>query len=195
MKNPVFRSVMAVLGCLLALFAVNAPVAAEPSGVYLETSIGMTRSPAIDDFGFDPATDMAVLGAIGTSISQNARIEAEVSYLRTSWDVGGVDLTADGFGAGTNVLYDVRLGSSPAKLELGLGVGWLFGDEACLEDGGARLCSDGLDDDWTMQGILGGSFALSESSSIVLRYRMQNVGGFSSEDRLHVFTAGYRHHF
>ena len=51
------------------------------------------------------------------------------------------------------------------------------------------------DDDWNVQGIVGGSYALSDTGALVVRYRMWNTGGFSSEDRLHVFTVGYRHQF
>ena len=44
-----------------------------------------------------------------------------------------------------------------------------------------------------LQAIAGGSYAISDTGAIVVRYRMQNIGGFDSEDRVHVFSLGYRH--
>ena len=144
----------------------------------------------------DPGSDMALGVAYGTSLSENTRAEAEFPYTKAAWDLGsGVDITADGFNLGANFLYDVGADSSPAKFEIGIGLGWTFFDEACVASSDVEICVDADLDDWNVQGILGGSYQLSETGVIVVRYRMQNIGGFSSENRLHVFTVGYRHHF
>ena len=139
---------------------------------------------------------MALSVVWGTSLSENTRTEAELAYAKAAWDLGsGVDVTADGFNSSANFLYDVGAHSSPAKFEIGIGLGRTFFDELCTEGSGASICVDADYDDWNVQGILGGSYELSETGAIVVRRRMQNIGGFSSGDRLHVFTVGYRHHF
>ena len=198
MKKGRLPSVFAVLVCSMAFLVLNAPVWAAQPGNYLEASIGFTRPPKIEEGGLtaDPGTDLALGVAYGKSLFENTRIEAELAYAKTAWDFGsGIDATADGFNLGANFLYDVGGNSSPARFEIGIGLGWTFFDEACIEGAGASICVDADLDDWNVQGILGGSYALSETGAVVVRYRMQNIGGFSSEDRLHVFTVGYRHHF
>ena len=108
----------------------------------------------------DPGTDLALGVAYGKSLSENTRVEAELVYAKAAWDLGsGVDVTADGFNLGANFLYDVGADSSPARFEIGIGFGWTFFDEACIEGAGARICVDADLDDWNVQGILGGSYA------------------------------------
>ena len=115
---------------------------------------------------------------------------------RIRWDAGdGVDITTDGFGLGSNLLYTNTFGDSSAQIELGIGAGWTFFDEACVEEGSFKFCDDADTDDWTVQGIVGASFSASDNGALVARYRMKNIGGFSSDDRLHLFTVGYRHNF
>ena len=141
-------------------------------------------------FGSD--TDLALGLSFGMAVSDDARVEAELTHTAVVWDVGaGGDVSGDGFMVGVNALYDIDL--SPVTLETGLGLGWAFFDDACFEVGGGRRCVDADFDDWTMQGILGVSYDISKSNAVVVRYRMQNVGGFTAEDRLHVFTVGFRH--
>ena len=215
MQDHPLRDVCATLVCSMAFLVSNTSVwaaqpehgnyfgdggpaggAAQPEhGNYFEASVGFTRPPKVDGIA-DPGTDMALGVAYGTSLSENTRSEIEFAYAKVAWDFGsGVDVTADGFNVGANFLYDIGAASSPAKFEIGFGFGWTFFDEACIESNGNRLCVDADLDDWNVQGILGGSYSLSETNAIVVRYRMQNIGGFSSEDRLHVFTVGYRHLF
>ena len=186
------------LVCSIALPISNSPVWAAQSGNYVEASVGFTRPAKIEEGGLtaDPGTDLALGVAYGTSLSENTRAEAELAYAKAAWDLGdGVDVTADGFNLSANFLYDVGADSSPAKFEVGIGLGWTFFDEACIEGAGVSICVDTDLDDWNVQGILGGSYAVSETGAIVVRYRMQNIGGFSSEDRLHVLTVGYRRYF
>ena len=189
---------VAALACSMALPVSISPVWAAQAGNYLEASVGFTRPTKIEEDGLtaDPGTDLALGVAYGASLSENTRVESELAYAKVAWDLGaGIDATADGFNVGANFLYDVGADSSPAKFEVGIGLGWTFFDEACIEGGGARICVDADLDDWNVQGILGGSYALSDTGAVVVRYRIQNIGGFSSEDRLHVFTVGYRHYF
>ena len=198
MQNRPLHGVFAALVCSIALLVSSVPVWAAQPGNYAEVSVGFTRPSKVEEGGLtaDPASDITLGVAYGSSLSENTRTEAEFSYAKVAWDLGsGVDITADGFHLGTNFLYDVGAEASPAKFEIGIGLGWTFFDEACVEGSGVEVCVDADLDDWNVQGILGGSYALSETGAIVIRYRMQNIGGFSSEDRLHIFTVGYRHHF
>ena len=198
MQNHPLLGVFAAFVCSMAFLVSNAPVWAAQPGNYFEASVGFTRPPKTEERGLtaDPGSDMALGVAYGTSLSENTRVEAEFVYTKAAWDLGsGVDVTTDGFNLGANFLYDVGADSPPAKFEIGIGLGWTFFDEDCVERSNVESCVDADFDDWNVQGILGGSYALSETGVIVVRYRMQNIGGFSSEDRLHVFTVGYRHHF
>lgn len=198
MQNHRLLGVFAVIACSMAFLGLNGPVWAAQPGSYLEASIGFTRPSEVSEDGLvaDPGTDLALGVAYGSPLTENTRVEAELAYAKAAWDLGsGVDVTADGFNLGTNFLYDVGSDSSPVKFEIGIGLGWTFFDEACVEGSGVSICVDADLDDWNVQGILGGSYAISETGAVVVRYRMQNIGGFSSEDRLHVFTVGYRHHF
>lgn len=194
----------AALACSMTLLVLNVPVWAQQPGNYIEAWAGFTRAPDTDDeeLTVEPGSDLALGVAYGTYLSENSRVEAELAYAKAAWEAGpilglgsGFDVTADGFTVGANFLYDIEADSSPASFEIGIGLGWTFFDEACFELDGLELCADADFDDWNVQGIVGGSYALSDTGAVVVRYRMQNIGGFSSEDRLHVFTVGYRHHF
>ena len=184
--------------CCMSLLMSNALVWAAQPGSYFEASAGFTRPATMDeaDFTADPDTGMTLGVAWGGSVSANTRVEAEIAYAKAAWDLGsGIEGTADGFGLGANFLYDVGGDASPAKLELGIGLGWVFFDETCFESAGVETCFDAELDDWNVQGIVGGAWRLSERDAVVVRYRMWNTGGLSSEDRLHLFTVGYRRHF
>ena len=197
------RVVFAALACSVAFLVSISPVRAAPTGNYVEASVGLTRTPSSDSdlLPLDSNSDVALGVTWGTSLSENTRAEAEFAYQKMAWDTNaGDDVTIDGFNVGANFLYDVGAHSSPAKLEIGIGIGWFFSDEVCLEDSESNICIDtdsfGSDsNDWNIQGILGGSYAISDTGAIVARYRTQNIGGFSSEERVYVFTVGYRHHF
>ena len=183
---------------VIAHVAPAGAVSAAEQGSYVEGSVGFTRSVKQQAGGLtaEPGTDLALGATLGRALSETSLVEVEVAYGKMAWDLGsGIDLTADGFTASGNFLYVLGGTSSAAKLEVGVGLGWTFFDEACLESSGSEICVDTDFDDWNVQGIVGGSYALSETGAIVLRYRMQHIGGFSSEERLHVFTVGYRHHF
>ena len=192
-------------GLSLALVATTHPMPAladREDTTYLEAAIGFTRPPeatgedvgppgTISLYRLEPATDMAVSFTYGGYLSERTRLEAELSYAKVAWDIGdGLEATADGFTLATNYLVDI--GDADAKLELGLGAGWTFFDEGCLASSGTSVCFEADMDDWNVQGIVGASLAISEESALTVRYRMQHIGGFSSEDRLHVFTVGYR---
>ena len=191
--------VLPALVCSTVLIVPSAQVRAAQSGIYLEASAGVTRTAATIVGGVlatDPGTDLALGVAFGTSLSENTRVEAELGYAKAVWDLGdGHDLRADGFNLGANYLFDFGADSSAAKFEVGIGLGWTFFDEACIEGFSANYCVDADLDDWNVQGIVGGSYAISDTGAITARYRMQNIGGFSSDDRIHVFTVGYRHFF
>lgn len=197
--HPLPRLRAALVSCV-ALLVANAPVWAEQPGTYIEASGGFTRPAAPADLeeggAVDPGTDLALGIAYGTFLSENTRMEAELAYAKVAGSVGsGVDFTGDGFHLGGNYLYAFGENTSPVRLEIGIGLGWVFFDEACVEFDGASCCFDaGDDDDWNVQGIVGGSYALSDKDALVARYRMWNTGGFSSENRLHLFTVGYRRH-
>ena len=167
---------------------------------YVEGFLGGTRGPSVDEaveggrFSLDPEIDIAIGLVVGSRLSEAIRAEAEVAYAQVAWDAGGgVGITADGLGLGSNLLY--AMGSPSAQIELGIGAGWTFFGEACAEEGGVRICADAGTDDWTVQWIVGASVAALDNGAFVARYRMKNIGGFSADDRLHVFTVGYRHNF
>ena len=199
MKDYRLSGLRAALVSCVALLVANTPVWAVQPGTYIEASGGFTRPAATADLeegvAVDPGTDLALGIAYGTFLSENTRMEAELAYAKVAGSVGsGVDVTGDGFHLGGNFLYAFGANSSPVRLEIGIGLGWVFFDEACVEFDGASICVDADDDDWNVQAIVGGSYALSDTGALVVRYRMWNTGGFSSEDRLHVFTVGYRRH-
>ena len=190
-----------VAGLLSATFLASSAVAwAAERGRYVEGFVGGTRGPSVDRgvegarFSLDPETDLALGLVVGKRISDAIRVEFELSYAKVKWDAGdSTSITADGYGIGPNLLY--AIGESSAQFELGIGVGWTFFDEACVESGGLEFCADAAEDDWTAQGIAGFSYAVSDTGALVARYRMKNIGGLSSDDRLHVFSVGYRHDF
>ena len=196
----IHRTLAAAL--VIATATASAPTwaAEELGGNYIETSIGFTRPASLSDedtaVAIDSDTDLALGVAFGMATTRNVRVEAELAYTKVAWDIGTLGkITGDGINVGTNLLYDIGEASSSARFEVGLGLGWFFADEACLEDSDIRLCAESDFDDWNIQAIAGGSYAVSDTGAIVVRYRLQNIGGFDSEDRLHVFTVGYRHHF
>ncbi len=169
-------------------------------GNYVETSIGFTRPASVSDeriaAAIDSETDLMLALAFGTSVAPKVRFESEVAYVKVAWDIGGLgEVTGDGISVGTNLLYDIGEASSPLRFEVGLGLGWFFADEACIEGSGARVCVDADFDDWNVQALAGSSWAVSDTGAIVARYRLWHTGGFDREDRLHVFTVGYRHRF
>ena len=189
------------LSALLLSIAILAPSAAVwAQDRYVEGFVGGTRGPSVDEvvdgarFSLDPEIDIAIGLVVGSRLSEAIRAEAEVSYAQIAWDAGGgIDITGDTFGLGSNLLY--AMGTPSAQFEIGIGAGWTFLDEACVEGGGARICADADSDDWTVQWIVGASVAAWDSGAFVARYRMKNIGGFSTDDRLHVVTVGYRHNF
>ena len=180
----------------VALLVPSAATWAEEHGMYIEGLIGATRAPSVDEVALSlrSDTDIALGLVIGNRFSESISYEAEVVYAKAKWDAGDdIGITADGFGVGLNILN--AIGGPPAQFEIGVGLGWMFFEEACIEGDGLRFCADASEDDWSIQGILGASFDVSQRGEIVARYRMKNIGGFSSDDRLHVFTAGYRYNF
>lgn len=183
-----------------AFLASSSAVWAAKQERYVEGFVGGTRGPSVDQFeegarfSLDPETHFALGLVVGNRISDTFRGEFELAYKRVKWDAGdSASITADGYGIGSNLVY--AIGESSAQFETGIGVGWTFFDEACAESGGLKFCADAHEDDWTVQGIVGFSYAVSDTGALVARYRMKNIGGFSSDDRLHVFSVGYRHEF
>lgn len=196
----IHRTLGAALVIATATASASTWAAEELGWNYIETSIGFTRPASLSDediaVAIDSDTDLALALAFGMATTPNVRVEAELAYAKVAWDVGTLGkITGDGINVSTNLLYDIGEASSSARFEVGLGLGWFFADEACLEDADTRLCAESDFDDWNVQAIAGGSYAVSDTGAIVVRYRLQNIGGFDSEDRLHVLTVGYRHHF
>ena len=196
MKHP--RLVAAVLSA--ALFASSAVAWAAERERYVEAFVGGTRGPSVNRlveearFSLDPETDLALGLVVGKRISDAFRVEFELAYPKVKWDAGdSVSITTDGYGIGPNLLC--AIGESSARFEIGIGAGWTFFDEACAESGTLRYCADAAQDDWAVQGIAGSSYAVSDTGALVARYRMKNIGGLSSDDRIHAFSVGYRHDF
>ena len=213
----VFAALVASIACLLPLGAVHADSGAAPGTVgaaapsnngyavrYIEVSAGMNRSRTRSDSGLslDAETAPALGVAFGRIISPNARVEGEVAYLRGRWDVdtsppGGLKRDAVHFGA--NLFFDIPASNSLFHFELGVGAGWAFADEDCVRHGGddrlraGTYCVD--DDDWTLQAIIGGSYAVSRTGAVVARYNMRHYGKLSADNRVNAFTVGYRHYF
>ena len=182
---------------LAAMLATTVDAQTVGQGMYTEGFIGRTLSPSVDleegEYSLESETDIAVGLVVGRVPAENIRVEGEISYLKTRWDAGeGVNVTADGFGIGANLLFAFSGYSTTMMVETGAGFGWTFLDEACIKADGIKLCDDADTDDWTVQWIFGVLFPLSEEDAIAIRYRMKNIGGFSSDDRLHMYTVGYR---
>ena len=57
---------------------------------------------------------------------------------------------------------------------------------------GREVCVSEDDNDWNVQGIAGLAWRATEKTELVLCYRMLRSGGFASEDRTHMLTAGVR---
>ena len=136
--------------------------------------------------------------AYGQRVNERMRAEAELSYLTIEGEGDlageGFDLEGEGLAITTNAVFDLGPDESEWGIEGGLGLGWMFGGDACAKVEGVKYCAD-IDDDWTIQGIVGATLDVTEHGTLVARYRLQHAGGFGEEERMHVFTIGYRTRF
>ena len=136
--------------------------------------------------------------AYGRWVNERMRAEAELSYLTFEGEgkLGqrSFNLEGEGVEISTNALFDIGPAGAPWALEAGFGIGWMFGGDACADIEGMRYCTD-VDDDWTVQGIVGATLDVTERGTLGVRYRLRHAGGFDEEKRMHAFTVGYRVRF
>ena len=134
----------------------------------------------------DPGSDHGARCRLRHFSFREHEAEAEFPYTKAAWDLGsgGRQALLTSFNLGANFLYDMERIRPPRNSRLGSVLVGLSSTRLASRVPMSRFCVDADLDDWNVQGILGGSYQLSETGVIVVRYRMQNIGGFSSENRL-----------
>ncbi|WP_372006369.1 outer membrane beta-barrel protein [Tistrella mobilis] len=205
MTRKLTVAAMAVAFCALPAFAYAQDVASEIAlrrggepgwygsllgGANMETDTSFTSGLAGGKIEQEFKTGFGVLGAVGYDFGRVAqwggfRTELEIGYRQNNIDshsVGGVD-QPDSNGKSKvwsgmlNVYHDFYLPASRLTPYLGLGVGGAFVEaDGYSADGSPTL----LDDDDTVlayQAMLGASYALSPSMSLIGEYRYFGTEG------------------
>jgi len=191
----------------LAFVVVGSGVSVSFADPYISGNFGavIVNDSDIDD-GFDTGefsydTGFVFVAALGTSLQNDTRVEAEFGYRKNDLD----EIKVDGFGSADidgdftttslmgNAYYDFSTeGSFSPYIGAGLGYANVEGD---LDDFG-----DEDDNVFAYQLILGGSFASSETLSVDLQYRYfatedPEFDGLDSEYSSHNFMIGLRNSF
>jgi len=196
-----------ILVCFLTFVVTGFGVSTSFAGTYISANVGavILSDSDIDDgvdtgeFSFD--TGFGFLGAVGSSMENGGRVEAELGYRTNDFD----ELEVDGIGKAeidgdirslsfmVNAYYDISTegGFSPF---IGAGLGY-----ANIE---ADLDNFEKEDDSVLayQLILGGSFASSEQLSVDLQYRYfatedPEFDGLDAEYSTHNVMIGLRRSF
>ena len=196
-----------VLVCFLTFVVTGFGVSTSFAGTYISGNLGavMLNDSDIDDgvdtgeFTFD--TGFVFVGALGSSMQNGGRIEAELGYRKNDFD----ELKIDGFGKGDidgdisslslmgNAYYDISTeGSFSPYIGAGLGFANI---EADIDDAGSED-----DTVFAYQFILGGSYTSSVGLSIDLQYRYfatddPEFDGVDAEYRTHNVMIGFRQSF
>jgi len=167
-----------ILVCFFAFVVIGFGISTSFAGTYVSGNLGavIVEDSDIDDgidtgeFTYD--TGFGFVGALGSSLQNGGRVEAELGYRKNDLD----ELKVDGLGKADvdgditslslmgNAYYDISTeGSFSPYIGAGLGFANLEGD---LDDFGSED-----DTVFAYQLILGGSFASSEKLSVDLQYR------------------------
>ena len=199
MKNLLF--------CLLTFAVIGSGISTSFAGTYISGNLGavIVNDSDLDDgvdtgeFSYD--TGFGFVAALGTSLQNDIRVEAELGYRNNDLD----EIKVDGFGSADidgdvtttslmgNAYYDISTeGSFSPYIGAGLGYANVEGD---LDDFG-----DEDDNVFAYQLILGGSFASSETLSVDLQYRYfatddPDFDGLDSEYSSHNIMIGLRNNF
>ena len=196
-----------ILVGFLAFVVVGSGVSVSFADPYISGNLGavILNDSDLDDgvdtgeFSYD--TGFGFVAALGTSLQDDIRVEAELGYRKNDLD----EIKVDGLGSGDidgdvttvslmgNAYYDFSTESSFSPyIGAGLGYANIEGD---LDDFG-----DEDDNVFAYQLILGGSFPSSETLSIDLQYRYfatedPEFDGLDSEYSSHNILIGLRNSF
>ena len=196
-----------ILVGFVAFVVVGSGVSVSFAGPYISGNLGavIVNDSDLDDgvdtgeFSYD--TGFGFVAALGTSLQNDIRVEAELGYRNNDLD----EIKVDGFGSGDidgdvtttslmgNGYYDFSTtGSFSPYIGAGVGYANVEGD---LDDFG-----DEDDNVFAYQFILGGSFASSETLSVDLQYRYfatedPDFDGLDSEYQSHNIMIGLRNSF
>jgi opacity protein-like surface antigen len=191
----------------LTFVVVGFGVSTSFAGTYISGNLGAVivndsdfdAGPLSGEFTFD--TGFGFVAAVGSSMQNGGRIEAELGYRKNDFDevkvdgLGKADIDGDisslsGMG---NAYYDFSTeGSFSPYIGAGLGFANIEAD------------LDGIDSEddtvFAYQFILGGSFASSETLSVDLQYRYfatddPEFDGVDAEYSTHNFMIGLRQSF
>jgi opacity protein-like surface antigen len=196
-----------ILACFLTFVVTGFGVSTSFAGTYISGNLGAVivedsdfdAGPLSGEFTFD--TGFGFLGALGSSMDNGVRIEAELGYRKNDFD----EVKIDGLGKGDidgdisslslmgNAYYDFSTEGSFSPF-IGAGLGYA-NIEADLDGAG-----DEDDSVFAYQLILGGSFASSETLSVDLQYRYfatddPEFDGVDAEYSTHNFMIGLRQSF
>jgi opacity protein-like surface antigen len=196
-----------ILACFLTFVVVGFGVSTSFAGTYISGNLGAVivndsdfdAGPLSGEFTFD--TGFGFVAAVGSSMQNGGRIEAELGYRKNDFDevkvdgLGKADIDGDisslsGMG---NAYYDFSTeGSFSPYIGAGLGFANIEAD------------LDGIDSEddtvFAYQFILGGSFASSETLSVDLQYRYfatddPDFDGLDAEYSTHNLMIGLRQSF
>ena len=196
-----------ILVGFLAFVVVGSGVSVSFADPYISGNLGavILNDSDLDDgvdtgeFSYD--TGFGFVAALGTSLQDDIRVEAELGYRKNDLD----EIKVDGLGSGDidgdvttvslmgNAYYDFSTESSFSPyIGAGLGYANIEGD---LDDFG-----DEDDNVFAYQLILGGSFPSSETLSVDLQYRYfatedPEFDGLDSEYSSHNILIGLRNSF
>ena len=196
-----------ILVCFFTFVVIGFGISTSFAGTYVSGSLGavIVNDSDIDD-GFDTGeftfdTGFGFVGALGRSMQNGGRVEAELGYRQNDID----ELEVDGLGKASvdgdisslslmgNAYYDFSTeGSFSPYIGGGLGFANL---EADLDDFGSED-----DSVFAYQLILGGSFVSSETLSVDLQYRYfatedPDFDGLDAEYSTHNLMIGLRQNF
>jgi opacity protein-like surface antigen len=196
-----------ILVCFLTFVVTGFGVSTSFAGTYISGSLGAViandsdfdAGPLSGEFTFD--TGFGFVAAVGNSMQNGGRIEAELGYRKNDFD----EVKFDGLGKGDidgdisslsgmgNAYYDFSTEGSFSPF-IGAGLGFA-NIEADLDD-----ASSEDDTVFAYQFILGGSFASSETLSVDLQYRYfatddPEFDGLDAGYSTHNFMIGLRQSF
>ena len=196
-----------ILACFLTFIVTGFGVSASFADSYISGNLGavilndsdIDDGPLSGEFTFD--TGVGFVGALGSSLQNDGRVEVELGYRKNDFDetkidgLGKADIDGDitSLSLMGNAYYDISTeGSFSPYIGAGLGFANI---EADLDDVG-----DEDDTVFAYQFILGGSFASSETLSVDLQYRYfatddPEFDGLDAEYSTHNVMIGLRRSF
>ena len=108
---------------------------------------------------YESDTGYGIGAVVGSKLSQNTRIEAELVYRRNDVEALGIDGKYESIALMGNAIYDVNIGS-PITPYIGVGAGY------------ANVSDEDLDDDvFAYQAMAGLSYKLTPKTDIMVGYK------------------------